>query len=131
MTKTQLREELRARRIFNSYGFYGLMPYIQRMAGDDWHLAAWKVNQRDIDLNDGKGHWQNRNSKVFVINGRADVMPRLAEALAWATKRFGFTEWVIGPFGDRGPAEWTDKRIKWLLTQPKTYVDPALPGQAP
>ena len=129
MTKTQLREELRARHIFNSYGFYANAPYIYRMTGGPWRTTAWKVTHRGHDLNDGQGNWMNEHDRVFDIRGRADMMPRLAEAVAWATERFGITEWVIGPFGDRGPAEWTAKRIEWLLAQPVTA--PADPGQAP
>ena len=119
MTKTQLREELRARRIFNSYGFYGKAPYIYRVPSEKWHTACWMVVQRGVDLNDGKGAWYDRDGKSFLIWSGADAKPRLAETLAWATKRFGFTEWVIGPFGDRGSKEFTTKRIEWLLAQPR------------
>ena len=123
-TKAQLREKFRARRVYNSYDFYNKAPYIYRTAGDEWHLAAWKVSQRGVDLNDGEGHWQDPHSRVFIIHGRVDVMLRLAEAIAWATERFGISEWIRGPYGDYGPKEWTAKRTAWILSQlPSSTMD--------
>lgn len=112
MKKSELKAELRRRRIHNDYYFFADQPYIHRVPGDSMRGPCWAVEKRGVKLS---SHWYDYGAMRFAINGRHDITPARLRAQEWASEKFGVREWAIGPFGGYGPKEWIENRIKVLL----------------
>src|ERR1700693_3457118 len=108
---SKLTETLRARGIYNSYGFFGEHPYISwTQNGGRTVLPSWfGVHKRDQDLG---GAWYHYGVKTFAGHSRDKVA--LADAQAWASKKFGIKEWARDPFGSWGDAGYIKQRIMEL-----------------
>jgi hypothetical protein len=63
--------------------------------------AAWQVVRPGFKT-DPNGHWRDYGHKTFTVYVTEEKEARLAEAIEWATKRYGITEWVKGPAGFGG-----------------------------
>lgn len=106
---------LRTVGVYNSSEFYGPTPYLIFRASyaPDPIPSGWVVIQRGVDLNDGWGHWSDRDGKMFVGGKRGSLEP----ALAWARERFEIAEWKRDPFGSYGPARFVVEHLAYLRRQ--------------
>lgn len=115
MKKSELRAELRKRRVFNDWEFFRGQPYIYRVSGGDWSRPSWNVIKEGVDLGDG---WHDHGAKHFTIRGRSDITAARLRAQEWASEKFGVEEWAIGPYGAYGSKDFIENRIKELLAKP-------------
>lgn len=72
-------------------------------------VASWTVFRVAADrrefVTDPKAHWTDNGRKAFHCCGREDKARAEREALAWASERFGVTEWARNRMRDWVPAE--------------------------
>jgi hypothetical protein len=122
-------EELRKRKVYNLYEFYGEQPHIwYRPRGDSRSMTVpgWMVSKRGINLAD---HWLDNESKHF---GRFDAPADMRNdsaykqkaavlkvAQAWASEKFGVKDWKRDPFDGYGPAEFVTERLRAILAAPE------------
>ena len=107
LTKTILKERFR---IFNPYGiaeqqdghkvYIDYSPQTSGLAGLN---ARWSVVAVTAKT-DPHGHWRDDGTKVFPCwHPLEDKEEHRLEAIAWATERYGITEWERSPFGSYHP----------------------------
>lgn len=88
--------------VFGSGTVY--IDYSPRDTGRGGHSASWQVTGVNHKT-DPSGPWYNYGRKTWTcaVSDRAE---KLAAAKAWASERYGITEWAKDPFGG-----WQDKRV--------------------
>jgi hypothetical protein len=113
---SKLTDKLRERGVFNPHNFYGPQPYIgQRVKGGSRDVvpSSWQVHKAGLSLSTA---WYDYGAKSFSYSGVASRKEALAEAIAWASERFGIKNWAKDPFGSYGDAEYIRNRIKELTS---------------
>lgn len=121
MRETKTILALRARRVYNSYGFFQGLPYICYHAPADhrdWTCAGWRVVKQGVKLSDT---WSDYGAKVFLTrqgpgSPHERRMDALREAQKWAQQEFGILEWAKDPFGSYGDAPFVKARLAYLLS---------------
>lgn len=102
LTKPQLREQ---KNIVNPHDFCRkgggrlFISYQSRPPGrmGTCMISGWKVVGIGFKT-DPEAHFLDYGCKRFSC-GSHDKETRLAEAKAWATEKYGITEWIRDPFG--------------------------------
>lgn len=122
---SKLTEELRTVGVFNSHGFYnGQEPRGQVFIGyrtEDGRSpfsSRWLVYRIGFKTDPG-AHWSDNGNRSFIPHGRHSRKEALAEAQAWAGKRYGIGEWKRDPFGSYGDAEFVTARTAELKAATK------------
>jgi hypothetical protein len=127
------KEEMRKRRVFNPYGFYGTRPYIWYQARGDSRMTkvpGWMVTRRGLKLGD---FWEDYGSKHFFLEppphdpskytehqrNKLGQETALKDAMAWASEKFAIKAWARDPFGGYGPAEFVTERVRAILAAPE------------
>jgi len=115
----RLVEDLRMIHVVNPHDFYnGETPqgqvFVSYRPGDSWHSPGWHVSRKGYILSDDKF----RPAKEFVSWEGSTAKERkeqaLADAQAWASERYGITEWGKDPFGSYGEASFVAERLAGL-----------------
>ena len=109
MTVKELRERLRAMRVFNDYeilvrfGVEGRDVVVRYHPGGDLGSMCYRTSVYSPSFKtDPNAHWTNNGTKTFLGN-RAST---LHVCLAWASEQYGVEAWVTSPFGGaKIPAE--------------------------
>jgi hypothetical protein len=127
MTKTE--EKLRTVGIYNAHGVLTkyaeatgaavppAITYQTQELGRMFRCASWRVIRPGFET-DPNAHWQDHKQKTFAaVYPQTDKAPKLEEAKAWATARYGITEWVTIPGlrDTRFPIEvaaWVKQQLK-------------------
>lgn len=108
-------------RIYGDHRIVPIVDYTAAQPGRGYKSACWQVTQGAVPTDPG-GHWRDNGRKTFNVYEREAKKPRLEEALAWASERFGVTEWKRDPFGAYMPAEFVDARLHqlkdWMTENP-------------
>lgn len=120
---SRFTDELRALKVANPHGFYGkghvFIAYTPADYGRGGRGAHWQVHRPGFETDPG-GDWYNHGRKTFQVwaaHGKSHAETKravLAEAQAWASERYGITEWKRDPFGSYGDAEFVTHRTKEL-----------------
>lgn len=110
MNQKQLRERLRAARIFNEHGIARLaqglglsgvyLKYRPQETGRAYQSAAWQVVHVGFQTDPG-GYWRDHGHKTFDVRGREQKDEQRAAAIGWASERYGYDpeQWKPGPWG--------------------------------
>ena len=104
------KAQLNAMGVFNPHGLAkhcgGLTVYVEyspQDLGRIAHFAKWQVIRIGYKT-DPDGHWSDNGHKTFTAyNPREEKEKQLQAALAWASERYGITEWERSPFGSYHP----------------------------
>jgi hypothetical protein len=114
---SKLTEQLRSVGIVNPWQFAGrgnvYIDYTPANNGRGGRSARWQVTRPGFRT-DPNGAWYNNGHKTFWVYSRADKEPKLFEAKAWASERYGIKEWARTPFGSWMDAEFVKKRLAEL-----------------
>lgn len=71
--------------------------------------SRWRVWRRGVEIADQP--WYDRGGKTFGGVGEGWRTEALEIAKAWASKEFGFSEWVRNPFGEWVPAQVPERLL--------------------
>lgn len=96
------------------------VPYIaynSATTGMASQYARWSVYRWGFKVD--PTNWRGGYSQEFSVTCRENKEPVLAEAKAWASTRYGITEWVKTPFGSYMDAGFVAKRLAELKAQYK------------
>jgi len=117
---SKLADKLSARGVYNPYYFYGNEPYVGwAQNGGRSVLPPWfSVNKHGEKLSEA---WYEHGSKCFSYYGKDSKPKALADAISWASERFGIKEWARDPFGSWGEAAFVRKRTAEILALPEKY----------
>jgi hypothetical protein len=128
---SKLTESFRAVGVINPHDFYGhgnvFITYAPTEGGRVWG-ARWRVARPGFQT-DPKAAWYDYGNKTFQVwapygEKHSEVKRAvLAEAQAWASQRYGITEWKRDPFGSYGDAEFVVNRIKELKAQIRSLAE--------
>ena len=79
------------------------VDYYPQQTGWASRSAHWSVIRVGFRT-DPNATWQYGSNKTFACyTPKQDKEPRRLDALAWATERYGITEWEFSPFGSYHP----------------------------
>ena len=120
---SKITDKLNEAGIYNAHGFAGHgNVYIVYTPNDNMRgglSARWQVDRPGYRT-DPDAHWQDRGCKtfdLFNVGGTHKEKKEIAfaEAKAWASERYGITEWARTPFGSWMDANFVKARLKELL----------------
>lgn len=104
---TALAERLRIFNPHNASTFAGerggagvYVTYRPEQRGRVYTFAAWQVVRPGYKTDPG-GHWMDHGHKTFGVRSVQERSAVLEEALEWASRRYGVTDWEKIP-GIRG-----------------------------
>lgn len=92
------------------------ISYSAQVTGRAYRNAKWHVVRIGYQT-DPRAHRQNNGHKTFDIYRREEKEPQRLAALAWATGRYGITDWVRDPFGDYHSKRTMDRLMEMIQTQ--------------
>ena len=111
---SKLTDQYRTINVYNAHGFaeFGEV-YIEYCPSTYKAYAEWQVIRRGYQTSP-RGPWTGHGNKCFVVNSLAVKKKRLAEAQAWAGKRYGIIKWARTPFGTWMHAGFVETRMAVL-----------------
>lgn len=90
------------------------ISYTPAETGRGYKSANWQIARKNF-ITDKEAHWRDYGKKTFSVYRREEKAAQLEAALAWASERYGVTEWVKTPFGSYAPAAFVKARLAQLL----------------
>lgn len=92
--------------------------YSTQESGRMYRPASWAVIRPGFKT-DPNAHWMDHGTKTFKVytpSDKADKEAQLAQAIAWATERYGYDTWVRCQF----PGVWVPQPIYQVVTHALT-----------
>lgn len=120
---SKIKDKLGEVKVHNAHNFAGhgnvYIAYSPNEYGRIMRPARWQVVRPGFKT-DPDGHWMNYGHKTFLLVNAGETHKEkkeiaLEEAKAWASERYGITEWAKTPFGDWMDADFVKARLKELL----------------
>jgi hypothetical protein len=123
---SRFTETLRSLRIFNEWDYAKGEVFISYTPNGDYRsmqVPEWKVTKGEEKTDDSeRSPWYNYGRKTFVVMGREDKAPKLEEAKAYASAKYGIKEWAKTPYGSWMEAEFVKRRNAELKKRLKELI---------
>lgn len=122
MSATKLRELFSTVGVFNPHNFAAVegapvyVSYRKEESGRAYQSAAWQVIRVGLKT-DPDAHWRDQGNATFGVYRRDQKATQEVAAKAWASERYGVTEWAKTPYGTWMDKTFVEKRVAELTAR--------------